>query len=131
MRSGGANYRDESRLCHMLRVVRRIRQQMPGLSRDDLREGHDKTEIILYNLQLLGEDANNLSEEVCANHPEIDFRGLAGLRHRLVHDYANIDFDIVWNALITDIPAVEELLTPIVAALPEEVQLPDNLGDFE
>lgn len=30
MRSGGANYRDESRLCHMLRVVRRIRQQMPA-----------------------------------------------------------------------------------------------------
>ena len=50
MRSGGTNYRDESRLCHMLRVVRRIRQQMSGLSRDDLREGHDKTEIILYNL---------------------------------------------------------------------------------
>lgn len=131
MRSGGANYRDEARLCHMLRVVRRIRQQMPGLSRDDLREGHDKTEIILYNLQLLGEDANNLSEEVCASHPEIDFKGLAGLRHRLVHDYANIDFDIVWNALVTDIPTVEDLLTPIVAALPVEEQLPENLGDFE
>ena len=131
MRSGGANYRDESRLCHMLRVVRRIRQQMPGLSRDDLREGHDKTEIVLYNLQLLGEDANNLSEAVCASHPEIDFKGLAGLRHRLVHDYANIDFDIVWNALVMDIPIVEELLAPIVAALPVEEQLPDNLGDFE
>lgn len=131
MRSGGADYRDESRLCHMLRVVRRIRQQMPGLSRDDLREEHDKTEIILYNLQLLGEDANNLSEEVCASHPELDFKGLAGLRHRLVHDYANIDFDIVWNALITDIPTVEELLTPIVASMPSEEKLPDNLEDFE
>jgi uncharacterized protein with HEPN domain len=102
-----------------------------GGANDDLREGHDKTEIILYNLQLLGEDANNLSEEVCASHPEIDFKGLAGLRHRLVHDYANIDFDIVWNALVSDIPTVEELLTPIVATLPVEEQLPENLGDFE
>ena len=48
-----------------------------------------------------------------------------------MHDYANIDFDIVWNALVADIPAVEELLTSIVAALPEEDRLPDNLGDFE
>ena len=65
------------------------------------------------------------------SHPELDFKGLAGLRHRLVHDYANIDFDIVWNALITDIPTVEELLTPIVASMPSEEKLPDNLEDFE
>ena len=65
------------------------------------------------------------------SHPELDFKGLAGLRHRLVHDYANIDFDIVWNALITDIPTVEELLTPIVASMPSEEKLPANLEDFE
>jgi len=70
MRSGGADYRDESRLEHMMRTLNRIKQQIPGLTREMLREGDDKTEIILYNIQMIGEDANNVSEDVCdANCP--------------------------------------------------------------
>lgn len=95
-----------------------------------LREGDDKTEIILYNIQLIGEAANNVSEAICAAHPEIDFKGWAGVRHRLVHDYANIDFDVVWNALMDDAPKLRAALQPIVDALPKG-RLPNNIGDFE
>jgi len=130
MRSGGASYRDEARLEHMLRAVNRVMQQKQGLERKMLREGDDKTEIILYNIQLIGEDANNVSEEICAAHPEIDFAGWAGMRHRLVHDYANIDFDVVWNALKDDAPKLRAALQPLVDALPKEC-LPNNIGDFE
>lgn len=130
MRGGGADYRDEARLEHMLRAVHRIMQQRQGLERKMLREGDDKTEIILYNIQLIGEAANNVSEEICAAHPEIDFKGWAGMRHRLVHDYANIDFDVVWNALMDDAPKLRAALQPIVDALPKG-RLPNNIGDFE
>ena len=58
------------------------------------------------------------------------FSGWAGLRHRLVHDYANIDLDIVWNAICYDLPILDELLKPIVESLPEEPKLPDNMDEF-
>lgn len=130
MRSGGANYRDESRLTHMMRAVNRIKTHILGLTRESLREGDDATEIILYNLQMIGEDANNISDETCRKYAAIDFKGWAGLRHRLVHDYANIDFDVVWNALMDDLPRLEVELSPIVDILPKE-DLPANIGDFE
>ena len=57
-------------------------------------------------------------------------RGLSGLRHRLNHNYANIDFGIVWNVLQDDVPQLEKVLTPIVAALPSLPALPDNLDEF-
>ena len=60
----------------------------------------------------------------------IDFAGWAGLRHRLVHDYANIDLDIVWNAICYDLPILDELLKPIVESLPGEPKLPDNMDEF-
>ena len=130
MRSGGADYRDEARLEHMMRAVDRIRAQLGGLERANLAEGDDRTELIIYNIQVLGEAANNVSDEMCAKHPEIDFQGWASMRHRLVHDYANIDLNIVWNAICYDLPKLEKALRPIVDALPEIQGMPDNINDF-
>lgn len=130
MRSGAANYRDEDRLVHMMRAIGRIKEQLDGLERPMMREGDNRTELIIYNLQVLGEAANNVSDATCAAYPEIDFKGWAGLRHRLVHDYANIDLDIVWNAAKNEMPDLEAALKPIVEALPKEPELPDNIGDF-
>ena len=130
MRSGAANYRDEDRLVHMMRAIGRIKEQLDGLERPMMREGDNRTELIIYNLQVLGEAANNVSDAACAAYPEIDFKGWAGLRHRLVHDYANIDLDIVWNAAKNEMPDLETALKPIVGALPKEPELPDNIGDF-
>ena len=130
MRSGGANYRDEDRLVHMMRTIERIKSKKEGLERSMMCEGDDCTELIIYNLQVLGEAANNISDAFCAEHPEIDFAGWAGLRHRLVHDYANIDLDIVWNAISYDLPILDELLKPIVELLPKEPLLPDNMDEF-
>ena len=130
MRNGGASYRDEDRLMHMMRAIGRIKEQLDGLERSMMREGDNRTELIIYNLQVLGEAANNVSDDACAAHPEIDFKGWAGLRHRLVHDYANIDLDIVWNAVKHELPDLESALKPIVDVMPEEPRLPDNIDEF-
>ena len=130
MSNGGANYRDEDRLAHMMRAIGRVKEQLAGLERSMMHEGDNRTELIIYNLQVLGEAANNVSDATCAAYPEIDFAGWAGLRHRLVHDYANIDLDIVWNAAKNEMPMLEAALKPIVDALPEEPELPDNIDEF-
>ena len=130
MRSGGADYRDEAWLEHMMRAVGRIRAQLDGLERAMLAEGDDRTELIIYNMQVIGEAANNVSEEMCAKHPEIDFKGWASMRHRLVHDYANIDLNIVWNAVCDDLPRLETALKPVVEAFSKVQDAPDNIGEF-
>ena len=112
-----------------MRAAGRIRAQLDGLERSMLAEGDDRTELIIYNIQVLGEAANNVSEGMCAKHPEVDFKGWASMRHRLVHDYANIDLNIVWNAVCDDLPKLERALKPIVDALPIEPALPPNLSD--
>ena len=47
MRGGGANYRDEDRLVHMMRAVERIKTKMKGLARSMMSEGDDCTELII------------------------------------------------------------------------------------
>ena len=51
MRGGGADYRDEARLEHMMRAAGRIRAQLNGLERSMLAEGDDRTELIIWQLR--------------------------------------------------------------------------------
>lgn len=43
------------------------------------------------------ESCQRLSQELKDRHPEVDWRGLAGFRNILVHDYLGIDLEIVWE----------------------------------
>jgi len=55
-------------------------------------------------LEIIGEAANRLSESFKIQHPEIEWRKIIGLRHRIVHDYFNIDVEIVWKIIQKDLP---------------------------
>jgi len=125
-------YRDESRVEHMHLALARIAMVYSRVNCLSFKEGDDNTEIILYNLTLLGEAANNVSREFCAAHPEVDFKGMAGLRHRLIHDYANIDLNKIWLYLQTDVPHWRETVDALYATLtPLPEGLPPNVGDFD
>ncbi len=47
---------------------------------------------VLHSLMIIGEAANRMPQEVCDRYPEVPWRDLVGLRHRIVHDYPGVDF---------------------------------------
>ena len=127
--SGKAVYRDESRIRHMANALAKIVEKSHGITRKVLVAGEDNTELIIRYLTILGEASNNISDDYAASHPEIDFNGMAGLRHKLVHDYANIDMDIIWDVIKNDIP----VQYPAVKALADSIPVPakpDNIDEF-
>ena len=128
----GATYRDEARVEHMHLALARLAEVFARITRDSFVEGNDAAETILYNLTILGEAANNVSREYCAAHPEVDFKDMAGLRHRLIHDYANIDMDRIWFILLTDVPLWRESVDALYATIPPPpTELPPNVGEFD
>jgi uncharacterized protein with HEPN domain len=73
-------------------------------------------DAVLRNLHTLTESTQRLSEAFKAEHPEIDWRGMAGFRNVLVHDYLSVDVQRVWEVIERDLPAlktrIEALLRP-------------------
>ena len=55
----------------------------------------------LYNI---GEFTSHISSELKAKHPEIPWAKIAGLRHRLVHDYPGTNWDIVVEVVFSSLP---------------------------
>ena len=107
--------RDETvYLHHMLDAARKIQDGVGGRSR----EGYDSDFYfrmgIAHLIQIIGEAARCVSEDVRNSIPEIPWKQVTGMRHRIVHDYINIDFDVVWDTATIDVPV---LITALTAAL--------------
>lgn len=64
-------------------------------------------DAVLRNLQTLAESTQRLSEPLRASRPEIDWRGIAGLRNILVHDYLGISLSRVWEIVEVFLPRLQ------------------------
>ena len=69
---------------------------------------------VLYQLVIIGEAVNRLSSEFITNNPQIPFRQIRGMRNRVVHEYKEIDTEILWEVMQTSIPELLEELNKIV-----------------
>jgi uncharacterized protein with HEPN domain len=58
-------------------------------------------------VQILGEAIYKLSESFLKTHPQVPWRAIIGMRHILVHDYFDVEWEILWRVLQTRIPPLK------------------------
>ena len=102
--------RDRIRLDHMLEHAREAIKLTRGKSRTDLDSDRVLSLALVRLLEIVGEAAGRVSKEVYACHPEIPWPEIIGLRNRLVHGYDAVDYDILWQILNDDLPALVTML---------------------
>jgi uncharacterized protein with HEPN domain len=71
----------------------------------------------LRNLELIGEAATHVPDEVRIAHPEIPWRMIIATRNRLIHGYLGIDNDTLWSIIKDEVPD----LLPLLKALRDEL----------
>ena len=101
-------------LLHILQCAARIRQDAAG-GREAVFASATLQDAIARNLQLLCESAQRLSTASKAQHPEINWPGIAGLRNILVHDYFSVDFAALWTIGERDLPRLEVAVQQILS----------------
>ena len=97
---------DRVYLEHILRCIARI-EEYDAEGRAKFFASHLVQDGVMRNLQTLAESSRRLSETVKASHPGVDWKGLAGFRNVLVHDYLGVDLEHVYRAVEHDVPGLK------------------------
>lgn len=105
-------------LGHMLDIARKAVGKATGISRAEFDADEDRRIVIAHFLQVIGEAAKRVSLETRRSHPDIPWAEIIGMRHRLVHDYLDVDYDIVWDVARHQLPSLIPKLDSLVP--PEE-----------
>jgi uncharacterized protein with HEPN domain len=77
---------------------------------------------VVHWIEIVGEAARDVSDEVRAAHPEVPWRVITDMRNRVSHGYFDIDLGVVWNTVTRDLPKLQESVTRSLAELDSEAE---------
>jgi len=99
---------------HMLDTARNIAQRVAVVSREEFDSDEDLRDALALRVQIVGEAASKVSQAFRTEHPEVPWGRIIGMRHRIVHDYLNVDFDILWQVAKKDVSELVPVLEQLV-----------------
>ena len=89
-------------------------------SRPVLRIVHQANETLqrafVRSLEIIGEAAKKVPDDFRAKYPAVEWRAMAGMRDRLIHDYFGVDYELVWDVVQRRIPELRKQLASILEA---------------
>jgi len=101
-------------LLHMLETARKASSKAAGLDFERFVADENLHLACVHLVQVIGEAASRVSAETRARHQGVPWRQVIGMRHRMVHDYLEVDLGIVWRVVSDD-------LGPLIDALEQAV----------
>jgi uncharacterized protein with HEPN domain len=111
--------RDAANLLDMVQSARDACRFVETLSLEEFRLSELHQHAVAKAVELVGEAASRVSAATSDAHPEIPWTRIVGMRHRLVHDYVNLDVDLLWEVVKQHLPPLIAQVDPLVP--PEEI----------
>ncbi len=106
--------RDEIRLRHMLDYSREAVALLQDKFRPDLDRDRVLQLALVRLIEIVGEAAGRVSDEVQSKHPSIPWPQIISMRNRLIHGYDFVDIDILWQTITEDLPVLVSELEKIL-----------------
>ena len=88
-----------------------IATHMRNVNIEELGKNEILQDSMLFRMIQISENAKKLTEEYKMEHAGIPWKAIYGLRNRIVHDYGNVDLEVVYETLKNDIPELLEMIS--------------------
>jgi uncharacterized protein with HEPN domain len=109
---------------HMLDAAQAIQGFVSGMSEEEFLSDRRTRDAVVRNIEILGEAARKLSDalpDAASRFPAIDFRTMYATRNRMIHAYAFINFTIIYEIAVKDIPPSVVALEAALANWPSDL----------
>jgi uncharacterized protein with HEPN domain len=115
------NRRDPANLYDMLEAAENIQDFLNGKTFDDFMRDNMLWAAVERNLEIIGEAARRISEEVKQEHQTIPWRKIVAQRNVLIHEYDDIDYKEIWEVATFHLPRLIIQIRPLIPPVPPEV----------
>lgn len=109
-------------LLHIIAETDYLIEHSRSIDRDEFETDETFRRAFVRSLEVIGEATKRLPDDFRSRHPDIEWRAMAGMRDRLIHDYLGVDYDLVWEVVTEKIPDLRAALSRIVETAPADVE---------
>ena len=99
---------------HILQSIKKIQSYISGKDQETFSNDSITQDAVVRQLEIIGEATKRISKELRNKNSEVPWDDMAGMRDVLIHDYIDVDLNIVWKTASQSIPGLKALLNKLV-----------------
>ena len=100
-------------LNHILDAINAIEEYTKGMSENEFFSNSMAHDAVIRQLEIIGEAANNISNDFQEKHSRIPWGKMIGIRNKIIHEYFNVNFAIIWDTVQDDLPILKKSIKKI------------------
>ncbi len=105
---------DEKYLTDIKNSTEQIIIYLKNISLDEFNKDEKTQDAVIRRFEIIGEASNKLSDEFKKKYSNIPWKQMNGLRNILIHNYCEVDLELVYNTAVRDIPILLKNLVEII-----------------
>ena len=107
---------DRVRLLHMIEAGENAMGFVAGYTPEALSDDRKALFAVIRCIEIIGEASARVSDATRTNAPDIPWGAIVGMRNRLAHAYFDVDTELVWKTINTELPVLQKRLRELLGA---------------
>jgi uncharacterized protein with HEPN domain len=106
--------RDSAYFLDIFKAAELALSYLEGKTKEEFSKDTQCQDAVIRRLEIIGEAAGRVSAATTAKFADLPWKKMVTMRNIMIHEYQDVDLDIVWDTVQNDLPALMSLLEPLI-----------------